>query len=613
MRRMAILGAPGSGKTTLIRYLTLIYANRNVYKLHRKAPRLIPFLLNLREIYPKLLENSNLSLADLINWWIQKLQTVDPLKPPTGWVAKQLTQNRCLILLDGLDEVPNDRDRQQISQWVDRQMYEYPETAFILTSRKFGYESARLQQDVVVVEVQPFDQEKIEAFVKNWYWEVELRNQGGKADLGVEEEATQQANALLQEIKSRPALRTLASNPLLLTMIAAVHRGGYSLPAKRVELYKEICQMLLERRQRAKANSSRGGSNTQLQPALTADQKQMVLGPLALDLTQRDTLQFTEEDAAPILEERLKTLPGEPLTPAAFLKQLRDVDALIAKEQEGVYEFSHRSFQEYLTAVELQKPHRESILMEVLNSSKNLEWWAETMRLYAAQADVSHLIQAILDQPSFDKLLLACDFLQGGLMSPNAKQALLQKLNEPLTRLDPPAFEMASRLQPRFFKLAHYLQTGQWKEADYETYVVMVQVGDRNNKGYLNIDDLRNFPCEDLKILDQLWIKFSEGRFGFSVQKQIWVEVGGKLDFGEDEDAAYEAYEKMSDRVGWRKEGEWVSYSDLVFSTDAPFAQLPSVAFFVWRRVVGRGLVVGWGVGWGFFSSLASRLVKCNP
>ncbi len=136
------------------------------------------------------------------------------------------------------------------------------------------------------------------------------------------------------------------------------------------------------------------------------------------------------------------------------------------------------------------------------------------------------------------------------------------------------------QLPDRYSTLLNYLANGRWREADGETYEVMKQVGDRTQKGYLDLDDLKNFPCEDLKILDQLWIKFSEGRFGFSVQKQIWIEVGGKLDFGEDFDAAWEAYEKMSDRVGWRKEGEWVDYSDLVFSTDAPFAQLPWLGLF---------------------------------
>ena len=72
----------------------------------------------------------------------------------------------------------------------------------------------------------------------------------------------------------------------------------------------------------------------------------------------------------------------------------------------------------------------------------------------------------------------------------------------------------------------------------------MKAVGDREQKGYLYLEDLRQFPCADLRVIDQLWVRYSNGRFGFSVQKQIWVEVGGKLDFGKDRDAAITAFEK---------------------------------------------------------------------
>jgi serine/threonine protein kinase len=140
----------------------------------------------------------------------------------------------------------------------------------------------------------------------------------------------------------------------------------------------------------------------------------------------------------------------------------------------------------------------------------------------------------------------------------------------------------------RYQKLQQLLAAGQWKEADQETAKVMLQAARREKEGYLDKTSIDNFPCEDLRSIDQLWVKYSMSRFGFSVQKKIWLEVGGKVD--------YETECKLGDRVGWRKGGEWMNYDDLTFTLQAPVGHLPAVPCFV--------LVL--------YSSLASRTVSCN-
>ncbi|PZO45486.1 MAG: hypothetical protein DCF17_01375 [Shackletoniella antarctica] len=565
-RRLAILGAPGSGKTTMMRYLTLMYAARTPRKLHPNAPQFIPVLLYLRDVYPTILQTPDLPLADLVTDWAKNLQKTDPLKPPTGWFAKKLSQNRCLILLDGLDEVADESQRQQISRWVDQQMYEYPDTPFILTSRPLGYEKAQLKEDVMVLEVESMTTEQIHTFVRNWYLATEVKSQDGEIDLGIREEATQQANRLIAEIERQPALAEMASNPLLLTMIATVHRRRASLPLNRVELYREICQVLLEKRQRAKGMTD----------VLTADQKQSVLQPLALDLTRRDTLKFTLAEVRPLLQAKLATLPGLDWTPEQFLKQLREVDALIAKEQEDVFEFAHRSFQEYLTATEIKETNQEGLLIEALDDPESLEWWADTMRLYAAQTDTSTLIDAVLNhlpEASLDTLLLAIDFWQmGRMVQPATKQALLAKITQPLMVLDEPTLTWAKQVQPRYFKLAYCLEQGAWRQADSATYEVMVEVGDRDHKGYLGIPDTQQFPCEDLRTIDQLWVQYSQGKFGLSVQKQIYVETGNSLD-GQYHDGTWLLF---CEAIGWWKEGSY-QFANLKANPEfSPRGEFPS-------------------------------------
>jgi hypothetical protein len=146
-----------------------------------------------------------------------------------------------------------------------------------------------------------------------------------------------------------------------------------------------------------------------------------------------------------------------------------------------------------------------------------------------------------------------------------------------------------------YTNLRDLLAAGKWKEADRETGRVMSKVAGREKERWLDIESIEKFPCEDLGTIDQLWVKYSNGHFGFSVQKRIYQSLGGTSEYDE------EVFERYGDRVGWRKNNEWLYYFDLTFSEKAPEAHLP-----------GMGGWIAWsGDGW-MVSSLASRLVKCN-
>ena len=117
-------------------------------------------------------------------------------------------------------------------------------------------------------------------------------------------------------------------------------------------------------------------------------------------------------------------------------------------------------------------------------------------------------------------------------------------------------------------KLRDYLAQGEWKGADDETARVMLAVAKREKEGWLNERSIDNFPCEDLSIIDKLWVKYSDGKFGFSVQKRIWYGIGGTRN-------EFERYEKFVDKVGWRKGGDWLYYLDITFDKKAPEGHLP--------------------------------------
>ncbi|MFN6028034.1 MAG: GUN4 domain-containing protein, partial [Dolichospermum sp.] len=123
-----------------------------------------------------------------------------------------------------------------------------------------------------------------------------------------------------------------------------------------------------------------------------------------------------------------------------------------------------------------------------------------------------------------------------------------------------------------FQKLEALLKAGKWRDADLETWNLMKKLTKREQEGWLRVEDVKNFPRQELRKMDQLWVKYSNGKFGFSVQKQIWLDLGGKLD-GESD---WDTYKKLSDRVGWRKNNEWLSYDSYTFSTNALPGHLPA-------------------------------------
>jgi uncharacterized caspase-like protein len=153
--------------------------------------------------------------------------------------------------------------------------------------------------------------------------------------------------------------------------------------------------------------------------------------------------------------------------------------------------------------------------------------------------------------------------------------------------------------------LQNLLAAGKWQAADRQTLQLMLQVAGRVKEGWLNIEAINTFPHIHLDTIDQLWVKYSQGRFGFSVQRQIWQSIGGESD------ADYETWCEFGDRIGWRQHQNWLFYSDLTFSINAPVGHFPA-APSVNLLTVRRGWVVGLFSCLVGFSALASKLVNSS-
>ena len=382
---VAVVGGPGSGKTTLLRHTA-----RQACKLSRSARaagRSLPILLYLRDHATAIVADGSATIPALLRDTLGDLGSHEP----QGWFEQQLRGGRCVVLLDGLDEVPQREDRAKVAAWAERQIRQYRRNDFVITSRPHGYDIAGVD-GAVMVQVCGFTIDQASRFIHGWYRAIERYSTRADGE-SVWARAEQGAEDLLHRLENAPALYDLTVNPLLLTMIATVHRERGALPGSRAELYSEICQVMLWRRQEAK--------NIAFQMA--GDKKETVLRALAYAMMKSRISVARRED---VLSEIAPTLVrvNRSARPEDLLGDL-SANGLLVERETATLSFAHQTFQEYLAAAYI----REKGLVSDLISTVDDPWWRETTLLYAARADADPIVRACLDSNTISALALAFD------------------------------------------------------------------------------------------------------------------------------------------------------------------------------------------------------------
>ncbi|MGB7056318.1 MAG: TIR domain-containing protein [Geitlerinemataceae cyanobacterium] len=181
----------------------------------------------------------------------------------------------------------------------------------------------------------------------------------------------------------------------------------------------------------------------------------------------------------------------------------------------------------------------------------------------------------------------------------------------------------SSSSEINFAYLEKLLVAEKWQEADRETKIILLKLSGKTQDEKLGVDDIRNFSCEILSTIDELWINYSDGRFGFSVQNRIWhktrkkslrqilttdiFDIFGNSDNDNNNEKNY--WYSFGERVGWYKEYKqgqknWVQYQALIFDINAPEGHLPYCREW-WKRSRAEHEP-------GRFSALMSRLENCQ-
>lgn len=342
-----VLGDPGAGKTTFVKYLAVRLARGEGGAMG--LPKYLPILLPLAA-FANALQHNDIRLDDFIADYFSGIGADLPIGP---MLKEALKVGRALILLDGLDEV---RDLNLRNTVVERvvdfyHFHRHQGNKFVLTSRVVGYRAVRPSAEgLAECTIVDFEDDEIEIFVTRWTSAIEKQAQGHTQVAQADAETDRRE--LLDAIHHNPGVRQLASTPLLLTILALMKRQGVTLPERRVQLYDQYVSTLLSTWNRARSLSGRA-------PGRDIDEIQTVriLAPLALwmhevspgvGLVGREDMRRKLEE---LFQERGDVSPIQ--AARQFMLDVREHAALLLERGPGEYGFIHLTFEEYLAAVAL--------------------------------------------------------------------------------------------------------------------------------------------------------------------------------------------------------------------------------------------------------------------
>ena len=405
-KKLVILGAPGSGKSTLVNYLTLCLAGDHLagehgaeirvtqdylrqYGWELSHSRLWPVRVILREYAARGLSR------DQQLWEYIVADLARPSADLAGYaplLKKRLEEEGGLLLLDGLDEVDKASTvREALQERIELFARNFPRVRVVVTSRPYAYGSGWELSSFSVTRLLPFSDKQIEFFVNQWYKGMGQQD----ATLGPER-AEEYSDSLVRQIERRRNLREMARHPLLLTMMVYIHRGreGGALPQRREELYRLCVILLLDLWRRSKTIPGKETQTLAEELGMDIEQMQEALAEVAFT-AHRD--QPEQEQTADILGATLAGILYKHKSKESavdledIIEYVRDRAGLLEghgrnlDDTDDVYRFPHRTFQEYLAAIHLlNAPDFPAKLVELARVDPTR--WREAVLLAGAAA-----------------------------------------------------------------------------------------------------------------------------------------------------------------------------------------------------------------------------------
>ncbi|NEQ69657.1 MAG: NACHT domain-containing NTPase [Symploca sp. SIO2D2] len=384
--KLLVLGKPGAGKTTFLKYLAIHCANSQVLR------ELVPVFITLKQFA----ETEN---QPGLTTYIKQIFT--DYGVTEAQAIRLLNWGKGLILLDGLDEVrekDSDRILNQIQQFTDQ----YHTNSFVLTCRIAAREYTF--EKFTEVEVADFDDQQIQTFVNKWFRVKE----------------SDSADYFMEQLKGNPSIKELATNPLLLTLLCIEFEDSGEFPSNRSELYSRAIHTLLR-----KWDAKRRIERPQVYKKMSVQRKEDLLSEVAFTTFKQGDYFFKQRDIEQYIADYIRNLPDAKTDPEALLLDgeavLKSIEAqhgLLVERARGIYSFSHLTFQEYFTAREIDA---KANLEELANRVTEKRWREVLLLTPGMMRDASQLMQ--LMKQKIDEVVASDNKIQQFLHWVNQKSS----------------------------------------------------------------------------------------------------------------------------------------------------------------------------------------------
>ncbi|MFF5443855.1 NACHT domain-containing protein [Streptomyces sp. NPDC012888] len=356
--RILLRGPAGSGKSTLLQWLALNAARRTA----GPWSSCVPFVLRLRSF-------TTLEALPAPEAFLRASGV--PLSAPADWVEDLMLSGRALVLVDGVDEVPQ-RLRTRTEHWLRSLVSAFPRARYVVTTRPSAVPEDWLAgAGFTPHSLLPMEREDVRAFVTHWH--AAARTECGGEDLAAYEAS------LLEAVGARRDLGRLATNPLMCALLCALNRDRrMQLPRARKELYDAALDMLLVRRDTEREISGVEGVY------LTRDEQILLLQRFAYWLIRNGQVEAGREEAVELLDEWLAAMPQvrEQGDAERVFSHLLIRSGLLREPVKGSVDFVHRTFQDYLGA----KAAVESRDFGVLVRNAHDDTWDDVVRMAVGHA-----------------------------------------------------------------------------------------------------------------------------------------------------------------------------------------------------------------------------------
>jgi predicted NACHT family NTPase len=349
--RLAVLGRPGGGKTTFLKWIALSAIDGKLKQ--KQVPVLIPL---------KSWSDGKDTIREAINAEFK----VCGFEEPNAFVDRLLDKGALILLLDALDEIDDKKRFDAAVKEIRDLSDKYPKIRVVISCRSAAY--TYLFEQFTDVELADFQWHQMEQFIKRWFID-----SPHKRELCIAE---------LKREKNR-SIRELCRTPLLLTLMCLVFDDGMAFPNNRAELYREAVDVLLKR-----WDTSRSIRRNTAYEQLSLKKKELLLGRIAQKYFEQGKIFFRQEEVERMISEFMHSLkPNTDGTQSdvdagEVLREIEAQHGLLVERATRIYSFSHLTFQEYFTARMITDTPDNKSAMEALIAKRALDpRWREVFIL----------------------------------------------------------------------------------------------------------------------------------------------------------------------------------------------------------------------------------------